>query len=92
MPGPTLFKNSISSPDDVYMVLLPESLKKPFEPAESLENLADEEGELFTLPNINTLGALLLYLKPGPTLFKNSIFLTRRCIHGVVARVPEKAI
>ena len=33
-------------PDDVYMVSLPESLKKPFEPAESLEDLADEEGEV----------------------------------------------
>ena len=28
------------------MVSLPESLKKPFEPAESLEDLADEEGEV----------------------------------------------
>ena len=33
-------------PDEVYMVSLPESLKKPFEPAESLEDLADDEGEV----------------------------------------------
>ena len=35
-------------PEDVYIVSLPESLKKPLEPAESREDLAEDDGDVTT--------------------------------------------